>query len=261
MTDSHPASPGDADATVAGGPAGGAAGSRAAVRIVVADDHQVVRAGFAALLDTQPDFTVAGTACDGAEAVRMGRELRPDVVLMDVRMPAMDGIEATRQLTAAGDGPRILILTTFDLDEYVYDALCAGASGFLLKDVTAEQLFDAVRVVSAGEALLAPAVTRRLISEFARLRPRSPGAAAAGLAGLTPRETEVLRLVAQGLSNTEIAGRLFVTEETVKTHVSRMLAKLGLRDRTQAVVAAYESGLVVPGAGPGGTGAGRRERP
>jgi DNA-binding NarL/FixJ family response regulator len=225
------------------------------VRIIVADDHHVVRTGFAALLETQPDFTVVGTASDGAEAVRMCRELSPDVVLMDVRMPAMDGIEATRQVTeaspegdAGGRGPRVLILTTFDLDQYVYDALCAGASGFLLKDVTAERLFDAVRVIAAGEALLAPAVTRRLISEFARLRPRPDEApAAAALSTLTPRETQVLRLVAEGLSNPEIAARLVVTEETVKTHVSRMLSKLGLRDRTQAVVTAYESGLVVPG--------------
>jgi len=222
------------------------------IRIIVADDHQVVRAGFAALLDTQPDFAVVGTACDGAEAVRMGRDLHPDVALMDVRMPGTDGIEATRQLTGSGqDGPRVLILTTFDLDEYVYDALCAGASGFLLKDVTAERLFDAVRVVAAGEALLAPTVTRRLISEFARLRPNAGARSAAGLAALTPRETQVLRLVAEGLSNPEIAARLVVTEETVKTHVSRVLSKLGLRDRTQAVVTAYESGLVVPrSAGP-----------
>jgi DNA-binding NarL/FixJ family response regulator len=230
------------------------------IGIVVADDHEVVRAGFAALLDTQPDFTVLGTAADGAAAVRVCRELRPDVVLMDVRMPGTDGIEATRQLideanAPAGSGdwtPRVLILTTFDLDEYVFDALRAGASGFLLKDATAERLFDAVRVVAAGEALLAPGVTRRLISEFARLRPQPvAGPAVAGrpgaLAALTPRETEVLRLVAEGLSNTEIADRLVVTEETVKTHVSRILAKLGLRDRTQAVVVAYESGLVVPG--------------
>ncbi len=228
-----------------------------AIRIVVADDHQVVRTGFAELLGTQPDFAVLGTACDGAEAVRVCRELRPDVVLMDIRMPGMDGIEATRQLAspaaaagcgpgALGDGPRVLILTTFDLDEYVYDALRAGASGFLLKDVTAERLFDAVRVVAAGDALLAPTVTRRLIGEFAQMRPRPDAAPAAALTTLTPRETQVLRLVAEGLSNPEIAARLVVTEETVKTHVSRVLSKLGLRDRTQAVVAAYESGLVVP---------------
>jgi DNA-binding NarL/FixJ family response regulator len=220
------------------------------IRIIVADDHEVVRTGFAALLDTQPDFTVVGTARDGAEAVKVTRELRPDVALMDVRMPNMDGIEATRQLAGSGPGgPRILILTTFDLDEYVYDALCAGASGFLLKDITAERLFDAVRLVAAGEALLAPTVTRRLISEFTRLRPRAAASPPAVLATLTPRETEVLKLVAEGLSNPEIAARLVVTEETVKTHVSRVLNKLGLRGRTQAVVVAYESGLVVPHTG------------
>jgi DNA-binding NarL/FixJ family response regulator len=218
----------------------------APVRVVVADDHEVVRTGFAGLLETQPDFAVVGTAADGAEAVRVCRERSPDVVLMDIRMPGTDGIEATRQLASSpGGGPRVLILTTFDLDEYVYDAIRAGASGFLLKDVTAERLFDAVRVVAAGDALLAPNVTRRLIAEFATLhRPGSPPAAA--LAALTPRETQVLRLVAEGLSNPEIAARLTVTEETVKTHVSRVLAKLGLRDRTQAVVTAYETGLVVP---------------
>jgi DNA-binding NarL/FixJ family response regulator len=227
------------------------------IGIVVADDHEVVRAGFAAILDTQPDFTVLGTAADGAEAVRTCRERHPDVVLMDVRMPGMDGIEATRLLTSADSGPRVLVLTTFDLDEYVYDALVAGASGFLLKDVTPERLFDAVRVIAEGEALLAPAITKRLIGEFARQRPQpkipkestdlapEPGP----LAALTPRETEVLRLIAGGLSNPEIARRLVVTEETVKTHVSRVLNKLGVRDRTQAVVLAYELGLVVPGAG------------
>ncbi|PSL53580.1 LuxR family two component transcriptional regulator [Saccharothrix carnea] len=215
------------------------------VRIVVADDHQVIRTGYAALLDTQPDFTVVGTASDGGEAVRLCRELSPDVVLMDVRMPGVDGIEATRRLSGP-EGPRILVLTTFDLDEYVYDALRAGAGGFLLKDVTAERLFDAVRVVAAGEALLAPTVTRRLISEFTRLRPERDAPVNAAVATLTPRETQVLRLVAEGLSNPEVAARLVVTEETVKTHVSRVLNKLGLRDRTQAVVAAYESGLVVP---------------
>lgn len=218
------------------------------VRIVVVDDQEVVRAGFGALLGTQPDFAVVGSAADGAEAVRVCQARDPDVVLMDVRMPVLDGIEATRRIVAAADAggrPRILMLTTFDLDEYVYDALSAGASGFLLKEVTAERLFDAVRVVAAGDALLAPNVTRRLIDEFARLRPRTTRFAD-HLATLTPRETEVLRLVAGGLSNTEIAGRLVVGEETVKTHVSRILSKLGLRDRTQAVVAAYESGLVVP---------------
>jgi DNA-binding NarL/FixJ family response regulator len=240
------------------------------IGIVVADDHEVVRAGFAALLDTQPDFTVLGTAADGAAAVTVCRAARPDVVLMDVRMPGVDGIEATRQLSSFDCPPKVLILTTFDLDEYVFDALRAGASGFLLKDVTAERLFEGVRVVASGEALLAPGVTRRLISEFARLRSPAPGGSGLGGSGLgaaapggpggpggggpvpaklstlTPRETEVLRLVAEGLSNTEIAARIFVTEETVKTHVSRMLAKLGLRDRTQAVVTAYESGLVIP---------------
>jgi RNA polymerase sigma factor (sigma-70 family) len=241
------------------------------IGIVVADDHEVVRAGFAALLDTQPDFTVLGTASDGATAVETCRAVCPDVVLMDVRMPGMDGIEATRLLLAGsgpgsggasgggpgcGPVPKVLILTTFDLDEYVFDALRAGASGFLLKDVTAERLFEGVRVVAAGEGLLAPGVTRRLISEFARLRPTASAVSAgvadavpAALSALTPRETEVLRLVAEGLSNTEVARRLVVTEETVKTHVSRLLAKLGLRDRTQAVVLAYESGLVVPGRG------------
>jgi len=203
-----------------------------------------VRAGFVALLGTQSDFEVAGSAHDGEEAVRVCREARPDVVLMDVRMPVMDGIEATRQL-AADDGPRVLMLTTFDLDEYVYEALSAGASGFLLKDVRAETLFNAVRVVAAGEALLVPSVTRRLISEFARLRPRL-APRPERLAELTPRETEVRRLLAEGLSTGELADRLVVSEETVKTHVSRVLTKLGLRDRAQAVVVSYESGLVVP---------------
>ncbi|MFC6016721.1 response regulator [Plantactinospora solaniradicis] len=229
------------------------------VRLLVVDDQEVVRAGFGALLATQPDFAVVGSAADGAEAVRLCRSRQPDVVLMDVRMPVMDGIEATRLIAGApnptgpvdedagtdGGRPRIIMLTTFDLDEYVYDALCAGASGFLLKEVTAERLFDAVRVVAAGDALLAPAVTRRLIGEFARMRPRPPQRATL-LDALTPRETSVLRLIAEGLSNTEIADRLVISEETVKTHVSRVLGKLRLRDRTQAVVTAYESGLVVP---------------
>ena len=216
------------------------------IGIVVADDHEVVRTGFAAMLGTQPDFNVLGTAGDGAEAVLACRRLRPDVVLMDIRMPGTDGIEATRQLTLDDQAPRVLILTTFDLDEYVFDALRAGASGFLLKEATAGQLYDAVRVIAAGDALLAPTVTRRLISEFARIHPPVAVPQPSSLAALTPRETEVLRLVAEGLSNSEIAARLTVTDDTVKTHVSRLLTKLGLRDRVQAVVTAYESGLVVP---------------
>jgi DNA-binding NarL/FixJ family response regulator len=216
------------------------------IRTLVADDHQVVREGFAALLGTQTDMDVVASAADGEEAVRLSAEHRPDVVLMDVRMPVLDGIEATRQIAAADEdgGPRILILTTFDLDDYVYDALQAGASGFLLKDVPAETLFEAVRVIAGGEALLAPTITRRLIAEFARLRPRQVRPEA--LSALTPRETEILGPVAEGLSNHEIAGRLVLSDETVKTHVSHVLRKLGLRDRAQAVVVAYESGLVVP---------------
>jgi DNA-binding NarL/FixJ family response regulator len=219
------------------------------IRVLVVDDQEVVRAGFAALVETRPEFTVVGTGADGRAATRLCRERHPDVVLMDVRMPVMDGIEATAEIVRArGDeGPRVLMLTTFDLDEYVYDALVAGASGFLLKDVTAERLFDAVRIVAAGEALLAPSVTRRLISVFTSQRPGRTSRSDV-IAALTPRETEVLRLIATGLSNAEIADRLVVSEETVKTHVSRMLGKLGLRDRTQAVIAAYESGLVRPGA-------------
>ncbi|MFI6831742.1 response regulator [Kribbella sp. NPDC050241] len=218
-------------------------------RIAVVDDQEVIRAGFGTLLGTQPDFVVAGTAADGSEAVRLCRDQALDVVLMDVRMPVLDGIEATRRIvTDSGPtaGPRILMLTTFDLDEHVYDALAAGASGFLLKDVTAERLFDAVRVIASGGGLLAPTVTRRLIAEFARRRPA--GDPAVSLGHLTPREIEVLQLIAGGLSNPEIATRLVVSDETVKTHVSRLLSKLGARDRTQAVIAAYESGLVVPGA-------------
>ena len=215
------------------------------IRVVVADDQQIVREGFSALLETQADITVVGSAADGEQAIRVCAEQQPDIVLMDVRMPGVDGIEATRRLAGGVGGVRIIILTTFDLDEYVYDALSAGASGFLLKDAGAERLFEAVRVVAAGEALLAPAVTRRLIAEFARQRPRVRPAPEQ-LSELTPRETEVLRLVAEGLSNTEIADRLVLSDETVKTHVSRVLGKLGLRDRTQAVVAAYESGLVAP---------------
>jgi len=216
------------------------------IRALVADDQQAVRAGFAALLETQADITVVATAADGEEAVRQSAEHRPDIVLMDIRMPVLDGIAATRQICSAeGEAPRILVLTTFDLDEYVYDALQAGASGFLLKDVRPETLFDAVRIVAAGDALLAPGVTRRLIAEFARLRPPQR-TRPADLDALTRRELEILALVAAGLSNHEIAERLVLSNETVKTHVSHVLRKLGLRDRAQAVVAAYESGLVSP---------------
>jgi DNA-binding NarL/FixJ family response regulator len=220
------------------------------VRILVADDQQVVRAAFRALLGTQPDFEVVGLAPDGLAAVRLCAEHRPDVILMDVRMPGMDGIAATRDIIARFPhaSPRILMLTTFDLDEYVYAALAAGASGFLLKDIAAEGLFDAVRVVAAGDALLAPSVTRRLIAEFVKQHQHRPDGDRIALGALTARETEVLRLVAEGLSNAQIATRLTVGDETVKTHVSRILGKLGLRDRTQAVIAAYESGLITPGA-------------
>ena len=211
--------------------------------VLVVDDQPVVRLGFSALLAAQDDLVVVGDASDGAEAVEAARRLRPDVVVMDVRMPVMDGIEATRRITALDNPPRVLVLTTFDLDEYVYDALRAGASGFLLKDAPAERLADAVRVVAAGEALLAPSVTRRLIAELAARRPAAP---AASVAVITPREREVLVLVAQGLSNTEIADRLVLAEQTVKSHVSRVFTKLGVRDRAQAIVHAYESGLVVP---------------
>ena len=218
------------------------------IRALIADDQQAVRAGFAALLETQDDITVVATAANGEEAVQLNAEHRPDIVLMDIRMPVLDGIAATREICAEGEaGPRVLVLTTFDLDEYVYDALQAGASGFLLKDAPPERLFEAVRVVAAGDALLAPAVTRRLIAEFARLRPPQR-ARSEDLDALTRRELEILGLVAAGLSNHEIADRLVLSNETVKTHVSHVLRKLDLRDRAQAVVAAYESGLVVPGA-------------
>jgi DNA-binding NarL/FixJ family response regulator len=217
------------------------------IRVLVADDQSMVRAGFRMLLASEDGIEVVAEAGTGVEAVDKVRRFHPTVVLMDIRMPELDGLEATRRVIAAGSDARVLILTTFDLDDYVFEALRAGASGFLLKDVTAERLFDAVRIVAAGEALIAPAVTRRLIGEFARMRRTAPVTAGPALGMLTPRETEVLRLVAEGLSNQQIAVRLVVTEETVKTHVSRVLHKLGLRDRTQAVIAAYESGLVVPG--------------
>ncbi len=217
-----------------------------ALRVLVADDQDLVRAGFAMILDAQADVTVVAEAGDGEEAVRAARTLRPDVVLMDVRMPRMDGIEATRQICATTPA-RVLVLTTFDLDEYVYDALRAGASGFLLKDIRRDELVSAVRVVAGGEALLAPTVTRRLIVDVLRRSPLPSTVDDTRLARLTPREREVLQLVAKGLSNAEIATRSYVTEHTVKTHVSSMLTKLGLRDRVQAVVLAYESGLVTPG--------------
>jgi DNA-binding NarL/FixJ family response regulator len=216
------------------------------VRVVIADDQGMVRSGFTTLLNSEPDIEVIGEAVNGQEAVARAVQLRPDVILMDVRMPVMDGLQATRQIAAMDTGPRVLVLTTFDLDDYVYQALRWGASGFLLKDASARELAEAVRVVAAGDALLSPSVTRRLIAEFARMgAPRGPSRKT--LQNLTERETEVLALVARGLSNAEIAGRLVVAEQTVKTHVSRILMKLGLRDRTQAVVLAYETGLVQPG--------------
>jgi DNA-binding NarL/FixJ family response regulator len=214
----------------------------APIRVMVADDQEVVRAGFSALLDTREDISVVGTARDGNDAIEVARSNRPDVILMDVRMPQLDGIAATRVITTTvRPPPKVIVLTTFDLDEYVFDALSAGASGFLLKDVTAETLFEAVRVVAGGEALLTPNVTRRLIDEFVRIRPR---VRIDRLGALTPREIDVLRLIAAGRSNAEIGAELYVSSETVKTHVSRILTKLDARDRTQAVIAAYESGLV-----------------
>ncbi|MGW0998498.1 response regulator [Streptomyces sp. NPDC002520] len=217
------------------------------IRVLIADDQQMVRQGFTVLLNTQPDIEVIGQAVDGRDAIAKVGELKPDVVLMDIRMPELGGIEATGRITEDHPGIRVLVLTTFDLDEYVYDALRAGASGFLLKDASADQLAEAVRVVAAGDALLAPGVTRRLIAEFSRLdgSRRAPLKQRVGV--LTERETEVLALIAQGLSNAEIAERLVVAEQTVKTHVGRILVKLGLRDRTQAAVFAYESGVIRPG--------------
>jgi DNA-binding NarL/FixJ family response regulator len=222
------------------------------IRVVLADDQALVRAGFRAILELEEDLVVVGEAADGHQAVELARTLRPAVVVMDIRMPGMDGVEATRRLGSvpARDGrPAVLVLTTFDLDEYVWGALRAGASGFLLKDAPRQQLVDAVRTVAAGDALLAPSVTRRLVEEYVRRPP--PGASTAGrvATGVTARETEVWRLLATGCSNAEIATSLFISETTVKSHVASLLARIGARDRVQAVVAAYETGLVRPGSG------------
>ena len=217
-------------------------------RVLIADDQALVRAGFRMILDAEDDLDVVGEASDGAEAVKLARQMKPDVVLMDIRMPELDGIEATRRIAELATDPptRVLMLTTFDLNEYVYEALRAGASGFLLKDVPPEQLAAGIRIVAQGEALLAPSITKRLIQEFARATPATPEPPK-GLDELTARELEVFKLVARGLSNAEIAQELIVSETTVKTHVARVLMKLDLRDRVQAVVLAYESGIAVPG--------------
>ncbi len=222
------------------------------IRLLLADDQALVRDGLRTILDREPDLTVVGEAADGVEAVELARRERPDVALVDIRMPRLDGLDATRALVALDPAPRVVVLTTFDRDEWVFEALQAGASGFLLKDIRADRLVDAVRVVMTGESLLAPSLTRRLIERFTSSRP--PNAALRGpVSRLTAREREVLVLVAGGLSNTEVAERLVVEESTVKTHVHRVLGKLGARDRAQAVVAAYESGLVTPGrSGPAG---------
>ncbi|MFD7921344.1 response regulator [Streptomyces sp. NPDC059740] len=220
------------------------------IRVLVVDDQAMVREGFTVLLDAMPDIEVVGEAVNGQEACERSRLLAPDVVLMDIRMPRSNGLEATRRIMAEGSGARVLVLTTFDLDEYVYEALRAGASGFLLKDASARELAEAVRVVAAGEALLAPRVTGRLLAVFARLAAASrPGTRPAPFGGLTQRETEVLYLIARGCSNAEIAASLAVSASTVKTHVGRVLAKLGLRERIQVVIFAYEQGLVAPDAG------------
>jgi DNA-binding NarL/FixJ family response regulator len=215
------------------------------IRVVLVDDQPLVRTGLRMILSDQPDITVVGEAANGEEAIEVCADVVPDVVLMDVRMPGVDGIDATRAVTSVADPPRVLVLTTFDLDDIVYDALRAGASGFLLKDAPEDRLVTAIRVVADGGSLFAPSVTRRLIEEFSQRR--APSEAPPAFASLTERETEVLTHVARGKSNAEIAAALFVTENTVKTHVARLLMKLGLRDRVQAVVLAYESGLVQPG--------------
>ena len=217
------------------------------IRILIADDQGMVRAGFRSLLAADPDLEVVGEAGNGAEAVDLVERLAPDVTLMDIRMPVLDGIAATRAIVAAGAPTRVLVLTTFDLDEYVFEALRAGASGFLLKDAPAEELAAAIRVVAAGDSLLAPGVTRRVIDAFVRRSAGSTRQIDPALARLTPRELEVLGLLARGLSNADIAGTLFVSEATTKTHVSNLLAKLGVPDRVQAVIFAYENQVVVPG--------------
>jgi DNA-binding NarL/FixJ family response regulator len=217
------------------------------IRIVLVDDQELVRTGFRMVLDAQPDMTVVGEAADGLAAVEFARVHSADVMVMDARMPRMDGVAATRQIRQAGDRPRVLMLTTFDLDEYAFAALKAGASGFLLKDVPPEELLFAIRAVHSGDAVVAPSTTRRLLDRFAPMLPAGDAQAASELEDLTEREHQVLILVAQGLSNAELAQRLFVSEATVKTHVGRILAKLGLRDRVQAVVYAYENGLVRAG--------------
>jgi DNA-binding NarL/FixJ family response regulator len=217
------------------------------IRVLIADDQALVRGGFRMILDAQPDMEVVGDVEDGNQALLAAADLRPDVILMDIRMPGMDGLEATRRIVVNENAPRVLVLTTFDMNEYVYEAMRSGASGFLLKDVRPELLADAVRTVARGDALLAPAITRRLIEEFVR-RPPQGLTAPPGLDQLTERETEVLKLIARGLSNEEIGTKLFVSMATVKTHVTHILTKLDLRDRVQAVVLAYESGLVEPGA-------------
>jgi len=215
------------------------------IRVLLCDDQALVRSGFRMILEAREDLEAVGEAEDGVQAVGMAGSLEPDVILMDVRMPNLDGVEATRRIVSSGSKARVIVLTTYDLDEYVYDAVRAGASGFLLKDVQPAQLVEAIRIVAAGEALLAPSVTRRLLERFASLPEERP---TPSLSELTEREVEVLRLLASGLSNAELAERLFVSEATVKTHVSNLLHKLGLRDRVQAVILAYEAGLVRPSA-------------
>lgn len=216
------------------------------IRVLVVDDQALVRAGFVKLLEPERDLRVVGEAGDGSEALEAAARTRPDVILMDIRMPRLDGIEATRRIRAGHGAPRVLVLTTYDLDEYVFEALKAGASGFLLKDAPAEQLLAGIRVVAAGDALLAPQVTKRLIEEFAS-RPTPPPGGPVELAELTTREREILTLIARGLTNSEIANNLVLGESTIKTHVGNILSKLGLRDRVQAVVLAYETGFVRPG--------------